>query len=247
MKKVITLTLCNRPEYTRRMFASLSKCVGIKDYLLLPQIEPVSHEVVSVARGVNFAECKYEINQKRLGCATNTFMALKRGFGLSDFVIHVEDDVCLAPDALLYAEFCAKRFRDASDVYTVSLYHRGKCDESQFYKVTKRNWFVPWGWGTWKNRWEEPGGMTSNWDFESKPGDKGWDVNINERLRKGRNEVHPVLARSLNIGAEGGIHTPSAKWHKENVHSDFWAGDASVHQSISSNADRWIKGSVITP
>lgn len=243
MKKVITMTLCNRPQYTKRVLESLSRCIGIEKYLLLPFIEPGNDEVIGLVRGISFCECKMSINSKKMGCATNTFLALQKGFQSADFVTHVEDDVCLAPDALHYMEFCAERFKNVRDVYTVCLYQRGPCSESNLHTISKRSYFVPWGWGTWKNRWQEPNGMSGNWDLNESRG--GWDVHINKVLRKSRNEVYPILARAINIGAEGGVHTPSSEWHKQNVHSDIWAGSPVFNGKILQNTHRWVSGQII--
>ena len=83
--------------------------------------------------------------------------------------------------------------------------------------VSQRNWFTPWGWATWKDRFEE---MKSLWDFTGKNG--SWDATINYAARKNRNEIFPHVARCQNIGAELATHVPSPEWHKEHHYNEHW-------------------------
>lgn len=235
--KAITITLCNRPEYARRALEAMSQCVGIEEYIVLPFVEPVNDEVVALAKNIKFAEAKPTINPRKLGCALNTYSALTRGFEISEYVIHTEEDHMFAPDALRYFEHCERRYGGDPEIYTVSCYNRWKCREDEFYEVLKKPAFICTGWATWRDRWAEPGGMKEDWDYGYKYG--GWDFNMSQRLRKTRLEVYPILSRIQNIGAEGGIHTPSVDWHMQNVHSEFWAGDPSIRGRIVEGAGRW--------
>ncbi len=103
-RKVITMCHCLRPDYSRRVLHALGECVGIADYLILPHVEPASEEVRAEIEAIDFAECLPTFNASRLGVNRNTENALLDGFAFGDFVIHVEDDIVLAPDALLFYE-----------------------------------------------------------------------------------------------------------------------------------------------
>jgi hypothetical protein len=238
MKKVIVITMHNRPAYSRAILKGLSECVGIDEYHIIICVEPVSPEVLSIAKRVKFAECEVVLNKTKLGCSGNSFEALKRGFDVSDFVIYVQDDDLLAPDALRYYEWASEKFRDDPTIYTVGSWNLMKepCPESHYYRVMKRQHFTSLTLATWKDRWAEPGGMLEDWDFDYRY--EGWDVNITKRLRKDRWEVFPWMSRSQNIGEEGGTHCPSTEWHRRTIRNEFWAGDPRVVDMTRQNANR---------
>lgn len=238
MKKIISLTMHNRPVYANAILKALSECAGIGEYRLILCVEPVNPEVIRIAKSVRFAESEVVVHPRKLGCATNTYEALRRGFEVSDFVIYVQDDDQVAPDALRFFEYAAEHFRDDPSVYTACAFHLVKepCTESHYYKVMRRPLFTSLTMATWKDRWLEPGGMRDDWDFDYRY--QGWDYNLMFRLRRDRWEVYPWLARTQNIGEEGGAHIPSAAWHRENVRTSFWASDPRVVDKIRANAAR---------
>src|SRR4051794_8309684 len=123
-RKVITMCLFKRPDYTRRVLEALRACDGIGDYLVLPHVEPGDDEGRALVEGIDFAECLPTFNRERLGVNLNTENALLDGFSFGDFSIHVEDDIVLAPDALRYYEWCGARYAADPSVFSVTSYHR---------------------------------------------------------------------------------------------------------------------------
>jgi hypothetical protein len=239
-RRVITLTLAYRPNYTREVLAALSRCRGINDYLLLPTIEPVCTEVIEQVDRVNFCECLPHVNASRQGCDANTLLSLKRGFGISDYVIHLEDDIVLTSDALEYFEHC-RAYDNDPNVFTVTAYNRMPCEAvaGRFYTCHRRPWFHPWGWATWIDRFEE---MVAKWDtFEvlrcsapdSPPGKwdaalnrwRGsiWDTHCVGRVRAGRHEIYPRLSRAQNIGELNGENV-EPDFQREHVRLEYWGG-----------------------
>lgn len=235
--KVITMTLFNRPAYTKQCLQALSECVGISEYILCPTVEPGCQEVIDLVKNVRFAEVQLEVNADKLGCNKNIWKALDRGFKQAAFVIHVEDDVLLAPDALRFFEFCSKRYKDDPSIHTIGAFHREVCKPDQMHSFFIRQAFICWAWGTWKDRWEEPLGLRECWDLEHK--NLGWDHHIHRTLRKNRGQVTCNLSRAQNIGAENGVYTPSAEWHKENVLLECWAGNPEYRQAVVEKINAW--------
>jgi hypothetical protein len=88
---------------------------------------------------------------------------------------------------------------------------------SMIENVSRRCWFTPWGWATWKDRFEE---MESVWDFQGKNG--SWDTTINHTVRKDRWELFPTVSRIQNIGGEMGTHVPNNEWHKQHHYNEYW-------------------------
>ena len=71
----------------------------------------------------------------------------------------------------------------------------------------------------WKDRWEW---ARNNWNTD--PARYATHLN-NELAKRGLKEVYPLLSRSQNIGAKGGVHVPSVEWHRKNHHTQHWAGN----------------------
>jgi hypothetical protein len=153
--RTISMTLFNRPQYTKRVIDCLSKCNGIEKYYLLIFVEPGNQDVINLANGIGFAPKEVIINDRRRGCDTNIYNAVNAGFQKSDYNIHIEDDICPGKDMLKYFEFCDYRYRFDSTILTICAYHKAKCDEDHYDKVFRNPWFTPWGWATWKDRWDE--------------------------------------------------------------------------------------------
>lgn len=219
MKKVITLVLHNRPDYTKIVLNALRRCDGVEEYLILPHIEPGNKMVLSLAKSINFAKVQITLNKRKLGIARNTYKAWEHGFKKADFIIHLEDDTVPARDCLRYMEHCAEAYQDDPKIFSISGYNRSSCKPFQYYQIARRNPFACWAVGLWKNRWE--------WARKRWSRDRDlYAVHLNNELTKFElKEIYPLLSRAQNIGSENGIHVPSVEWHRQNQHTDYWAGN----------------------
>jgi len=225
MMRTITMTLFNRPQYTKRVIDGLSRCNGIKKHHLLIFIDPGNSEVINLANNINFTSKEIIINKTRQGCDTNIYNAINTGFSKSDYNIHIEDDICPGKDMLKYFEFCDYRYKYDLSVLTVCAYHKANCDKYYYDKLFRNPWFTPWGWATWKNRWDD---IKKKWSFGG-----GWDVHLNNVIRGNRFEIRPHLARSQNIGEKGGAHvSPEAFWRDH--YNEFWV-DSTINCNCVEN------------
>lgn len=236
----IVLIAYNRPKYMSRVLKSLQDCIGIHRYDVHIFVEPENDEVISISRKFNAARSWVHVNPSRLGCHANKKQSVAFGFNISEFVIVVEDDTLLAPDALLFFEYAKIAYRQDKSVFSISAFgdscgrpgERVPKDRAYEYAIARRKHYTPWVWGTWRDRWEED--IRDRWD--------GWDVQMNfftppyreiatgiaspdfsrfhAGLRGERHEIFPVLSRSLNIGSVGGMHESSGQ---SNALYD-WAG-----------------------
>jgi hypothetical protein len=217
--KVITMVLFNRPAYTREVLEAWRKCHGIQNYSMRIHIEPGCDEVIELARSIDFCERTMYINRERLGIGINTKMTLEDGFEHSDFIIHCEDDTVPAPDLLAYMEHCRYMYKFDQEVFSVASYNRDPKQDDKLYAVARRRYFTCWLYGLWRDRWAS--GLRYNWSRDIKAyatHTKNWMQSRNMV------EIYPLLGRSQNIGAEGGVHVPSAEWHRENHYTEEWAG-----------------------
>lgn len=214
--KIITLALWRRPDYTRQVLESLAKCPQFSDYLLIIGIDGGGDpDVEAVAKGFN-ARAMIDVRDRHIGCNQNTKLLLQRAFSFPecDYVIHLEDDTPVAPDALTWFEWAGK-LRENPNIFTVSGYAGQKPKEKligQENTAIYRPYFSCWGWATWRDRWQE---MRNNWPYASDY-ELSWCRHVNE-VRSGRCQIEPFVSRTNNIGDLLGTHRGSA------LH-EYWAG-----------------------
>lgn len=116
-------------------------------------------------------------------------------------------------------EWGGKTFRDDPSVFSVTGYSRRRMGVDQAYA---RRWFVAWGWGTWRDRWEEA--------LPQLHGHAGWDVRLNE-ISGQRHEVAPCVGRTQNIGEYAGTHNSPGFWLDEQW-NPVWMGSISPRCSF---------------
>lgn len=234
---IVTTCHFNRPAYSKRWAESLCRVRGIGNATIIACIEPSEHreEIVSLIQCVPCDVILVE-NRTKLGCGENTLQALSLGFDYGSFVVHVEDDVLLGADALEMFTWMNNTYRDDREVFTVTAWNnrQDRHHAGMFKEVGRDQWFSPWGWGTWEDRFVE---IKANWGFHP------WDIGVNKHIRKDRYQVYPVLGRAQNIGAEGGTYCPGPEWHAEHQHCRLWVeDDLGGKVDPASFSDSWHEG-----
>ena len=221
-KKIISLVCSDRPQYFKQSIEALLKCEGIEKYGLIVNQDMQNSEMDSLIEKIDIPLVWYKnrsmhsstipsLMDDGFGCAGNVFSAVYRGFEVfnKEEMIILEDDVVPSPDFLKYFEFCFPIAKKEKEFFTISSYIRS-LDDKRIEDVASQQWFFSWGWGVWREIWDE---IKWDWDFGYEHG--GWDQNLNHRLRKDRWTISPWVSRSQNIG-EMGVHVPSPEWHHEN-------------------------------
>jgi hypothetical protein len=221
--KIISMCVWRRPDIARKTLDALSHCTGVGDYRLLVHIDGEgSPEMPGVFNSVTFMPVTVFVADRHLGCNESTKRILAAAFEHTDYVIHDEEDILLAPDALRYFEW-AQKFHEDPSILTVGAWrhndgwlaeHGPFPDGAQVEtKVSKSACFHCWGWATWGDRWKK---MLANWTGNDDQ-TLSWDVALEcFRIREGLFEVSPHISRAFNIG-HGGIHRDDA-W------LSYWAG-----------------------
>jgi hypothetical protein len=226
--RTISVTAHKRPYYLERVLDGLAHCAGIERYEVTVWCDPSPRqpECAEVVKRFGFTPVVIEerplrrrlLRRKKAArqriesdnADRNTARALTHAFGElhSPYHLHLEDDTVPAPGALLWFEW-AERFKSDPSILTVSGYHHTPDGEPDEYAV--RAWFTPWGFATWKDRWEKIRwiGLCG-----------GWDTFINrQRAKESLSEAHPCVSRIQNIGALDGLNVRSAEWHAEHHHA----------------------------
>jgi hypothetical protein len=222
--KTLTISLYNRLEYTNKLLQHLDQCYGIEDYDITICCEPGFDSVISLAKSFRPDQTNVIVNSRRYGCNTNIYQCLSIGFLKNDYHIHFEDDTIPGKDCLKYFEWAKEEYRNNPFIFTISGYVNSNNHTEHYYEknnnindIYTRQWFTPWGWATWKDRFKD---MKEVWDFTGSRG--SWDVSVNSLARKNRFEIAPTVSRIQNIGAEMGTHVYSPEWHKNNHFNEYW-------------------------
>lgn len=230
MKFSISISLYNRLDYTKQILEKLASCKLAEEIPTTISIEPspVLYEIAGLADAYPHPKTIF-VNEYRLGCNRGIWTAINRGFETgSDFNIHIEDDILLSRDALIYFTEMARYYEKDESVFCIGGYNRDpeiktEADMGLFFPA---NTFYAWSWGVWYNRWNE---IKNRWAFGSNPYGQSWDCYVKHHLRGNRSTVLPSVSRVKNIGALNGTFTPSAEWHdKKHNTFDKWADDFDV-------------------
>jgi hypothetical protein len=232
MKKyTISISLFDRPEYTKILFDNLNKCIGIDKYHILISCDnrpdnsstrhgPLNgrHKIVQNIAKQFRPNQTVVFNDQILGCNNNIIKCINLGFSINnDFHIHLEDDTIPAKDFLCFCEWAREKYRDNVEIFTVTGYNKiNNIDNNYIDKVIKDQYFNGWGWATWFNR-------LSNINLADQNIRKlGWDVYLHTHVRQNRYQIKPLIPRIQNIGAKFGEHVISEKWHSENHYNEKW-------------------------
>jgi len=206
LKKTLTITAYNRPQYLRQVLASVRKN-ATDGWELHFGVEPGNQEVLDLCNGVDFMPCTVTVNPTRLGVQENPFQTLTRVFDgeKSDLNVYLEDDVVLAVDALAMASWYAG-VADPERQMALCLFNYDSrvnmrdrvCVTSTPSRPARASTFCSLGfaataeqWARWiKPHWNDCGG----WDYAlSGP--------LNNRVAA---VAVPLCSRSNHIGRMGG-------------------------------------------
>jgi hypothetical protein len=170
------------------------------------------------------------VGTERVGCNINTYAALAHGFDRHARVIAMEDDTVPGRDFLRFARWGLEEYQHDASVFSICGYQKTPVSEAGYRNAVFREaWFTPWGWATWRDRWETVRASWPRYDHQV-----SWDTVLDKFSRRGRYEIRPMLARIQNIGAEGGAHVPGAAWHAEHHLNRCW-----VETTPGPRVDEW--------
>jgi hypothetical protein len=183
--------------------------------------EPVNQEVIELAQAfTQLPQVKawVLVGTQQVGCNVNTYSALAAGFDHHDRVIALEDDTVPGRDFLRYCDWGLESYERDPTVMSICGYQKTPVEEVGYRNaVVREQWFTPWGWALWRDRWNS---IRDSWPVDDRQ--ISWDTVIDKLTRQDRFEVRPLLARVQNIGAEGGAHVPGAAWHAEHHLNRHW-------------------------
>jgi hypothetical protein len=238
--KTISISLYDRPDYTEIVLNHLNLCHDIENYDIIICCEPKNEQVINLAKNFRQNQTNVIINSNIYGCNKNIYQCLELGFEHNDFHIHIEDDTVPGKDFLLYCQYL-RSLKNDSNIFSISGYTNSNNRIEQYFPQTNaadlfssRNWFTPWGWATWQDRWLEIKESIKD-IIDTKT--VSWDLYVNQ-IRQDRLEIFPLVSRIQNIGAINGTFCPSPEWHKENQYNEYWIESDKNYQTIFLKMDK---------
>lgn len=223
---ICSLTAYNRPEYLKKVLESLGEAIDlcIEPVLLVVSIDASEQRQV-IRKMVDSSPINTytKVQAEHLGLQANTLDALSRAWEIAeaftdDFVLHLEDDLVLAPDALNMACYMRDTYRESQDTGFISLTNvHNDPEPGKNGNCYRAPWFECHVWGTWRTIWDNL--MLPEWPHDWYD---HWAAFVNDHEMWDMYQVLPELSRSKSIG-EIGTHS-NADFHKTH-NPKVWAGE----------------------
>ncbi len=169
-KSPIILFVYNRPHHTKKTVEALQKNQLAKESDLFifsdgPRIKN-DETVIEVRKFiktiVGFKSVTIIEREENLGLCRSVTAAVSEMFEKYDAVIVLEDDIVAVPGFLTYMNQSLERYRNDSAVWSIAAHSP---DVAVPVHYSYDNYAAPrfscWGWGTWRDRWEQV-----DWEYD---------------------------------------------------------------------------------
>lgn len=212
--KAICLICNNRLQYFSQCVDYLVKCNHISQYDIVTGEEYPSDSLNNCFKKLEqYCNVKRHINKERKYATINIKDTIDRSFLDHDLSIIIEDDLLLSIDTLNFAEDILAKHKNDSNFYSVCFLRENKdmvnINKENKNKYYKTDWFAPWGWAIWKEKWEPFSNQILSKKFNVENPDffiNNWDCQTQQYINSNNMYcVHPVISRSIHIGYNG-IH-----------------------------------------
>lgn len=165
----------NRPDFLAKSLASLLDLGVNQVWVHIDAPRPAvatdfsavrsSVEIVETYEGF-FDTLQLKVAQSNLGCKFGPITAIDWFFNSVDRGIILEDDICISKEFLLFADYWLEECKDSTNIWAINGWSPFSAGE-----LLTNGWLsrypVPWGWATWKNRWEKSN-FSTNYDTTQK-------------------------------------------------------------------------------
>ena len=150
-----------RPEHTKKVIESIrrnqfEKIYIFQDALKKEEDRPAWQEVSDMIHEINFAETEIHVSDENKGLAESIMDGMNYIFQKHDMAIALEDDVVLAENYKIFVETCLEKYKDQTDVLSVSGGGHGiPIPENYPYDVYFSYRMSSVAFATWHDRWSK--------------------------------------------------------------------------------------------
>ena len=216
----IVFFVYNRPKHTEAVLNALKKNTLAKDSLLYVFSDAAKKEkdfenVNKVREIINRIEgFKYVVvteAETNLGCANSVISGITKVINTHGKAIIIEDDILTAPNFLEFMNEALNRYENDQQIYSIS----GFVPNEKMARACKDFVFLAyrnssWGWGTWKDRWNDVDWDMPEWENIKK------DKKLWKKLQLGGQDA-PYL---LKLQMEGFISSWAIRFYADNALKD---------------------------
>ena len=216
MKRAITITGWQRPELFHALLKSLA-ANDLRGWQIFVQLEPSEYSeayCAAAAEILSGVPLSITVNPERLGVRINPYSLLSRVFEeKADFVLYLEEDLLLAPDATALAQWYATNHR--SEWMCLSLLSGG-CGSKGFISEPNHpellfagKSFNSLGFAFRRNEWEQhirPAWLSDQIVYTCYGQGNGswdWSVYLHVIMTEGLYTLQPAAARATHTGRYG--------------------------------------------
>lgn len=157
----ITVFAYNRSRHLKKVLEGLRKNEGIsKLYIFQDGLKCEQHRdeweaTQHVIESIDWCDVIYTQSPYNKGLAKSIVDGINVVFAENDAVIVLEDDCVPAADFIRYMYQCFDTYAENKKAYSVSGYSWPIKLPKDKYDVYSCGRISSWGWGTWKDRWEQ--------------------------------------------------------------------------------------------
>jgi hypothetical protein len=216
----IVFFVYNRPQHTETVLNALKKNTLAKDSLLYVFSDAAKKEkdfenVNKVREIINeidgFKEVIVTEAETNIGCADSIISGITKVINEHGKAIIIEDDILTAPNFLEFMNEALNRYENDKRIYCVS----GFVPNERMAEICKDFLFLAyrnssWGWGTWKDRWNDVDWDMLQWEKIKK------DRKLWKKLQLGGQDA-PYL---LKLQMEGFIDSWAIRFYADNALKD---------------------------
>jgi glycosyltransferase involved in cell wall biosynthesis len=168
----VALFVYNRPGHTRKTVEALAKNEFAKNTDLFVFADGAKDEAAAaavhdvrqlIARVEGFRSVTLIEREQNLGLNSSIIAGVTRLCEERGQAIVIEDDVVTAPDFLSFMNLSLNRYKQEPKVFSIGGFNiPNPAPPSYPYDVLFSYSFQPWGWATWKDRWEKADWVVSD-------------------------------------------------------------------------------------
>ncbi len=152
----------NRSRHVKTVLDALKKNIVLPEKLYIFQdgMKETAEleewkQVGEVIKAVDWCDTEIIIAEKNKGLANSIVSGINYVLEKNDAVIVLEDDCVPHPDFMLYMISGLKEYKDTDQVYSISGYSWPVNLDKNGFDAYFTQKICSYGWGTWKNRWNQ--------------------------------------------------------------------------------------------
>lgn len=168
MKEILSMNIStvlftyNRSEHTKQVLSALQKNTvnPTKLYIFQDGLACNAHrheweKVNTLIQSVNWCDCEVIVSKENKGLARSIVSGINYVFENCDAAVILEDDCVPSPMFLYFMQCCFEKYEGDKRVFSISGYAWPIKTMKNEYDIYACGRFSSWGWGTWKDRWND--------------------------------------------------------------------------------------------